>query len=533
MQQITDLSESEARQHFMSSHSYSSLPIPSYFDFTNLLAQTSKVMEELGGTRDNYKTGYPDIRDIQDANYLFLANKDGGSSWRPFSLINPVLYIELVNLITDKDNWSFIKNKFLEFQQIPNITCCSLPTFEKNAKQTTEASITDYWSKFEQESIAQSIEYQCIAITDITNCYGSIYTHSLSWALHGKEAGKEDRKQHPPRLLGGKIDQILQDMQHGQTNGIPQGNVISDIIAELILGYADSLLSSALQDDNEQDDNETVGRPENWYKIIRYRDDYRIFTHSTEDARTVLLNLTKTLQSVNMQLNQTKTHISSGIISSSVKKDKAHLIRLGFPRSFPVGGHQKRLFAIRQFAIEHPNSGGLERLVSNFRKRIESTEVHSGKFSDVAVLISLVFDIMIRNPRSYAQCMSLLSVLFDFLEPKEVEGQVDMIQNRMKEIPNTGYFDLWLQRISHPRRLFLPYQEKLCQHINGRSPKLKYRLWDTSWVDKKLQRVIKCTPIVDSDALKSLSPVVPIEETTLFIEPYRTHIFSASKVQEK
>lgn len=206
---------------------------------------------------------------------------------------------------------------------------------------------------------------------------------------------------------------------------------------------------------------------------------------------------------------------------------------MGFPSSFPVGGHQKRLFAIRQFAIEHPNSGGLERLVSNFRKRIESTEVHSGKFSDVAVLISLVFDIMIRNPRSYAQCMSLLSVLFDFLEPKEVEGQVDMIQNRMKEIPNTGYFDLWLQRISHPRRLFLPYQEKLCQHINSRSPKLKHRLWDTSWVDKKLQRVIKCTPIVDSDALKSLSPVVPIEETTLFIEPYLTHIFSASKVQAK
>lgn len=204
MQQITDLSESEARQHFMSSHSYSSLPIPSYFDFTNLLAQTSKVMEELGGTRDDYKTGYPDIRDIQDANYLLLANKDGGSSWRPFSLINPVLYIELVNLITDKDNWSFIKNKFLEFRQIPNITCCSLPTFEKNAKQTTEASITDYWSKFEQESIAQSIEYQCVAITDITNCYGSIYTHSLSWALHGKEAGKEDRKQHPPQLLGGE-----------------------------------------------------------------------------------------------------------------------------------------------------------------------------------------------------------------------------------------------------------------------------------------------------------------------------------------
>lgn len=31
-------------------------------------------------------------------------------------------------------------------------------------------------------------------------------------------------------------------MQRGQTNGIPQGSIVMDLIAELILAYADCIL---------------------------------------------------------------------------------------------------------------------------------------------------------------------------------------------------------------------------------------------------------------------------------------------------
>lgn len=36
-------------------------------------------------------------------------------------------------------------------------------------------------------------------------------------------------------------------MQYGQTNGIPQGSVLFDFIAEIVLGYADLLLYEDLQ----------------------------------------------------------------------------------------------------------------------------------------------------------------------------------------------------------------------------------------------------------------------------------------------
>jgi hypothetical protein len=55
----------------------------------------------------------------------------------------------------------------------------------------------------------------------------------------------------------------MQGMNYGQTNGIPQGSVLMDFIAEMVLGYIDERLSECL-DKNMN------------YHIIRYRDDYRI-----------------------------------------------------------------------------------------------------------------------------------------------------------------------------------------------------------------------------------------------------------------
>lgn len=101
-------------------------------------------------------------------------------------------------------------------------------------------------------------------VTDITNCYCAIYTHTIAWALMGKEQAKE--KRNKSGLLGNIIDNYMQGMQYGQTNGIPQGSTLSDFIAEIVLAYADKLLSERLNTNGISN-----------YHIVRYRDDYRIF----------------------------------------------------------------------------------------------------------------------------------------------------------------------------------------------------------------------------------------------------------------
>ena len=515
MTSIIELSAAEARKALMASSSFSRLPMPPYFDFTELLNKTSDAMGSTGGERKHYQSGNPRIRDLETANYRLVSNKGSDLSWRQFDLIHPVLYVELVNLITDPSNWGCILSCFRDFMKIPKIRCCSIPQVENSPKAATESSIFDYWSRFEQESIAKSLEYKYISVTDIANCYGSIYTHTIPWALHGKTLSKHNRGRNKTKLFGDQIDNVFQDMQYGQTNGIPQGNVISDLIAETILGYADMLFTQKIDDVAS-----TAGQSEIDFEILRYRDDYRIFTNSMEDARKLLLTLTQVLQSLNMRLNQSKTLISDDIISTSIKKDKSSLIKLGFPEVFPKGRPQKRLLSIRQFALEYPNSGGLVRLLADFRKSLSRSPDTTLTHVDIGTLIAIIVSIMLKNPRTYPQCMGILSHLFCLLDAGDIESQVELIKRRMSEVPNTGYFDLWLQRALEPLELHPEYQESLCHHVSHRSRKEEHRLWDSSWLIPALSNTIRDTPIVESSTLASLSPVIPMNETELFIDQY-------------
>lgn len=58
-------------------------------------------------------------------------------------------------------------------------------------------------------------------------------------------------------------------MCHGQTNGIPQGSVLMDFLAGMVLGHADHELTEKINKNSITD-----------YHILRYRDDYRIFVNN-------------------------------------------------------------------------------------------------------------------------------------------------------------------------------------------------------------------------------------------------------------
>ena len=138
--------------------------------------------------------------------------------------------------MSKKDNWDEILKRFKEIDKISVIKCESIPVAEEEKgkilnKQSSQ--ILSWWDKIEQNSIKLSLEYNYIFKTDIVNCYSEIYTHSIVWALHTKKVAKEKRKDN--KLLGNNIDKHLQAMSNGQTNGIPQGSVLMDFIAKILL----------------------------------------------------------------------------------------------------------------------------------------------------------------------------------------------------------------------------------------------------------------------------------------------------------
>ena len=244
---ILELTADEVKRFFLEHENYFSLKLPDYINFQELLDKLSAEMGEGNYISILEKGRLPDNYD--DINYILYSNKDGNYDWRPFQIINPVIYISLINILSEKDNWNEILKRFKEIDKTSVIKCESIPVIEKEKEKNLNkqsSQISSWWEKIEQNSIKLSLEYNYLFKTDIINCYAEIYTHSIAWALHTKKVAKE--KRNDKKLLGNNIDKHLRAMSNGQTNGIPQGSVLTDFLAEIILSYSDKLLKEKLED---------------------------------------------------------------------------------------------------------------------------------------------------------------------------------------------------------------------------------------------------------------------------------------------
>ena len=248
---VLELTHDEARKHFLKGESYCTIGLPPYFTFNGILSFLDEKMinepGELSTIQKNKKNG---PRNVENINHTILSNKDGKYAWRPRQIINPVLYVALVHTITCEKNWETLRRRFKKFSEHKTIECLSLPIKSLGKETDNAQQISDWWKEVEQRSIALALDFPCLTHTDIKNCYGSIYTHAVAWAIHGKQEAKGQRREK--KLLGNRIDDLLMDMCHGQTNDIPQGSVLMDFIAEMVLGYADLELRELLKKETEK-----------------------------------------------------------------------------------------------------------------------------------------------------------------------------------------------------------------------------------------------------------------------------------------
>jgi hypothetical protein len=283
------MSAKDARRFFLKPESYCRIELPAYLDFGRVLRPVQRyVAGKSLSSLSKAQAGFEDV------NYTIYSNKDGRFAWRPFQLVNPVLYVDLVNLITESKAWDEVRSRFEHFAEDSKIKCLSIPQESLTRWKDQGAQILHWWQGIEQSSIDLALDFGSVFHADIADCYSSIYTHSVAWAMHGKVTAKAKKKDMS--LIGNAIDWRLQGMQHGQTNGVPQGSVLLDLIAELVLGYADIELSQQLASQNVKD-----------FQILRYRDDYRIFVNDSQSGEVILKLLTEGLMALGLKLNASKT----------------------------------------------------------------------------------------------------------------------------------------------------------------------------------------------------------------------------------
>lgn len=144
-------------------------------------------------------------------------------------------------------------------------------------------------------------KYTHLVKADISKCFDSIYTHSISWAIHGITASKKMVGKVGEKSIGGKLDKYFQRSNYNETNGICIGPETSRIFAEIILQEVDVLTAQEL----EQSPISLVwGRD---YEVFRYVDDYFIFASSEKIATKVLTTLKTHLAEYKLHINEAKT----------------------------------------------------------------------------------------------------------------------------------------------------------------------------------------------------------------------------------
>lgn len=145
-------------------------------------------------------------------------------------------------------------------------------------------------------------KYNRLLILDISKCFESIYTHSLGWALLGKNSVKEKltgNRKAIDKTFAGRFDKLMQRINYGETNGIIIGPEFSRIFAELILQSVDKAVLRDLRSKHR-----LLHKKD--YEMFRYVDDYFIFFDDPSVKENILEVLQIALKEYKLYLNFSK-----------------------------------------------------------------------------------------------------------------------------------------------------------------------------------------------------------------------------------
>jgi Reverse transcriptase (RNA-dependent DNA polymerase) len=151
----------------------------------------------------------------------------------------------------------------------------------------------------QQQTANLNALYELLAEADIQAFYHSIYTHAISWAIHGKTVAKKNRSL---TWVGNLIDLLVRNAQDGQTVGLPVGPDTSRFIAEIVGAAIDQSIQKALNK-RKWSTKERSG--------MRFVDDYMFGSSSLQDAKSVIAAVRRAVNEFELELNNSKTSIRS------------------------------------------------------------------------------------------------------------------------------------------------------------------------------------------------------------------------------
>ena len=266
-----------------------------------------------------------------------------------------------------------------------------------------------------------------------------------------------------------------------------------DFIAEMVLWYIDSEITKKIREESINSED---------FKIIRYRDDYRIFVNDSSMWEKIIKILTMVLSDIGMRTNQEKTSFSDDIILNSIKEEKLYLMQ-----TYKYNKNiQKELLNMLIFSRKYKNSKQLNKYLQNLFYRIEK---RNKTHQNINVIIGILIDLAYNNPESYPIITIILGKFLSFIPKKNEKIKIlKKISNKFSKIPNTEHFDIRLQRIYLCCNIKNEYRWNLCKKVLDNS----INLWSTKRLNKNLKTIIDTASIIDKKEIENLEKTKDMEE---------------------
>lgn len=226
--------------------------------------------------------------EFQNKNYDFIRYNSirNTKAIRTFGIPAPMAYQKLCKFLSE--HWEEICG---HFRKMTEQCCYKVSRIHirklRNSRSLFKMNYSN-WRKDGTEQADLRISKRCLVKADISNCFPSIYTHAIPWAIEGKNAAKENINS---QKWWNQIDKITRRCKFGETHGLLIGPHASNLLAEIVLVVIDKLLV------------------ERGYKFIRHIDDYTCFTDSEADAYKFIHDLSTELEKYDLSLNNKKTKI--------------------------------------------------------------------------------------------------------------------------------------------------------------------------------------------------------------------------------
>lgn len=320
------------------------------------------------------------------------------------------------------------------------------------------------WIEMAENDVASiAFQYKYLIKTDIKNFYPSIYTHSIPWALHGKEfiRNEKDERGNPNRnnfnLVGNCLDKLFQNANDGCTNGIPIGPAVSDIISEVVLSGVDRQLSKSLTDVTDEPLIDKV-------VVVRFKDDYRILAKDELSGRSTIKSLQSALKEYNLELNDGKTEFYSlpnGLFRNW--RSEYYNINPENKKQYDFEGFKEVYLSVIRIDKNNPGCGVIDRFLA---------DIVDKNFVDKNYKIGITFD-----NKTLPKVISLLLMLAD-LRIKSFPKIIAIIESILKS--NVG---------SH--------KDSIVEHLEEFLQKLKSREMDNIYLISWIVYFIKSNNLED------------------------------------